>query len=162
MRRSEFSFIMKNSKCSNMYSTILKTIKWNWLYSDEYDYETDISAIFYGINRRDKYARIIKVHKYDNESNRTNVKFNIVNNSLYNRIKYINQSYIDELSENIENHNSISSIILDSRNCIGGNFMQTICMMDIFNGRYKFSLIKKKIQTCLLKIMIANFLELYY
>lgn len=114
------------------------------MYSDEYDYETDISAIFYGINRRDKYSRIIKVHKYDNESNRTNVKFNIVNNSLYNRIKYINQSSIDKLSENIENYNSMSSVILDLRNCIGGNFMQIICMMDIFYRRFKFSLIKKR------------------
>lgn len=85
-----------------------------------------------------------------------------MNNSLYNRIKYINQSSIDKLSENIENYNSMSSVILDLRNCIGGNFMQIICMMDIFYRRFKFSLIKKRVQTCLLKIMIANFLELYY
>lgn len=126
-----------------MYRTILKTIKENWLYADEYDYEKDISAIFYGINKRDKYAKVISVCKNASKNNITNAKFNIVNNFLYCKITYINQRSIDELTENIEKHSSICSTILDLRNCIGGDLMQTIRMMDIIYGRYQFCLVKK-------------------
>lgn len=115
-----------------LYYKVISTLKRDWFYT----FKNSELLLFNGLRSIDPSIKIINITDEIFSMNQCNAK--IIDSVIYFKVRYINKEGVSYLSSFINNNKDIENLIIDLRECLGGEIYSSIELAKILLGTFCF------------------------